>query len=310
MRVAGRAGARARRSVRRSSVNGSCSRPTSRRAPSMRWRSSAGVQVTLDNLHPLRRRGREMFRGRELFVRLDTGSRTRASRSTCAPPGAHSKFGVPLFELDELGRLARELDVRIVGLHAHMGSGVFDVRNWVEHRGAARGAGASAFPTCACSIIGGGLGVPERPAQLGARPASARRGACKRARGASRTRALARARPLPGRAGGRAARAGHAAQGQGRACSTSASTTGMNSLIRPALYGAHHEIVNLTRLDEPATETCQRRGTDLRERRRARPGSAAAADPRGRRAAHRQRGRVRPRHELATTTCARLRASS
>ena len=26
---------------------------------------------------------------------------------------------------------------------------------------------------------------------------------------------------------------------------------GMNSLIRPALYGAYHEIVNLTRLDEP-----------------------------------------------------------
>jgi bifunctional diaminopimelate decarboxylase / aspartate kinase len=30
--------------------------------------------------------------------------------------------------------------------------------------------------------------------------------------------------------------------------------TGMNSLIRPALYGAYHEIVNLTRLDEAATE--------------------------------------------------------
>jgi diaminopimelate decarboxylase/aspartate kinase len=28
--------------------------------------------------------------------------------------------------------------------------------------------------------------------------------------------------------------------------------TGMNSLIRPALYGAHHDIVNLTRLAEPA----------------------------------------------------------
>jgi bifunctional diaminopimelate decarboxylase / aspartate kinase len=28
---------------------------------------------------------------------------------------------------------------------------------------------------------------------------------------------------------------------------------GMNSLIRPALYGAHHEIVNLTRFGEPAT---------------------------------------------------------
>ena len=28
----------------------------------------------------------------------------------------------------------------------------------------------------------------------------------------------------------------------------------MNSLLRPALYGAYHEIVNLTRVDEPATE--------------------------------------------------------
>jgi diaminopimelate decarboxylase/aspartate kinase len=31
-------------------------------------------------------------------------------------------------------------------------------------------------------------------------------------------------------------------------------TTGMNSLIRPALYGSYHEIANLTRADEPATE--------------------------------------------------------
>ena len=31
-------------------------------------------------------------------------------------------------------------------------------------------------------------------------------------------------------------------------------TTGMNSLIRPALYGSYHEIVNLSRLDEPANK--------------------------------------------------------
>ena len=30
--------------------------------------------------------------------------------------------------------------------------------------------------------------------------------------------------------------------------------TGMNSLIRPALYGAHHDIRNLTRLEEPLTQ--------------------------------------------------------
>ena len=31
--------------------------------------------------------------------------------------------------------------------------------------------------------------------------------------------------------------------------------TGMNSLIRPALYGAYHEIVNLTKVNEPPTES-------------------------------------------------------
>jgi bifunctional diaminopimelate decarboxylase / aspartate kinase len=31
--------------------------------------------------------------------------------------------------------------------------------------------------------------------------------------------------------------------------------TGINSLIRPPLYGAYHPIVNLSRLDEPATWT-------------------------------------------------------
>src|SRR5204863_9134193 len=30
--------------------------------------------------------------------------------------------------------------------------------------------------------------------------------------------------------------------------------TGMNSLIRPALYGAHHDILNLSQLGEPGTE--------------------------------------------------------
>ena len=34
-------------------------------------------------------------------------------------------------------------------------------------------------------------------------------------------------------------------------------TTGMNSLIRPALYGAYHMIVNLSRLGEAPTRNCR-----------------------------------------------------
>ena len=40
--------------------------------------------------------------------------------------------GAPLFELDELARLARAAEARIIGLHAHVGSGVFAVDSWRE----------------------------------------------------------------------------------------------------------------------------------------------------------------------------------
>ena len=46
--------------------------------------------------------------------------------------GAQSKFGIPIEELDEVARLATKGGVIIDGLHAHAGSGVFDVENWSQ----------------------------------------------------------------------------------------------------------------------------------------------------------------------------------
>ena len=74
--------------------------------------------------------------------------------------------------------------------------------------------------------------------------------------------------------------------------------TGMNSLIRPALYGAHHDIVNLTRLGEPGTEIYNVVGpicesADVLGHERLLP-----VTQRRRRAADRERGRVRARDEL------------
>ena len=56
--------------------------------------------------------------------------------------------------------------------------------------------------------------------------------------------------------------------------------TGMNSLIRPALYGAHHDIRNLSRLDEPLTDKVTVVGPDLRDGGSARERSLAAGDAR------------------------------
>jgi diaminopimelate decarboxylase/aspartate kinase len=215
------------------------------------WALEQGLRVTLDNLHPLREWA-GLFKGRELFVRIDTGS-GHGHHQHVRTGGVHSKFGVPLFELDELARLADAAGARIVGLHAHIGSGNFVVENWLETARTLAKV-AERFPAVATFDIGGGLGVPEKasraPLNLQALDAG--------------LLAFRKEHPRfalwiePGRycvaeAGVLLARVTQT-KGKG-AVQYAGVATGMNSLIRPALYGAYHEIVNLTRLGDPATQT-------------------------------------------------------
>ncbi len=208
------------------------------------------LAVTLDNLHPLRE-WPELFRGRELFVRIDTGH-GRGHHDHVRTAGLHSKFGVPVFELDELGRLARELEVRIVGLHAHTGSGVFNVQNWVDTATQLAGL-ARRFRDVRVLDIGGGLGVPERPAQMGVDLGALDQALLEvRAENPGLQLWVEPGRFLVAEAGVLVAQVTQL-KGKGEVQYIGIAT-GMNSLIRPALYGSHHEIVNLTRLEEPATE--------------------------------------------------------
>ncbi|MDY6947960.1 MAG: bifunctional aspartate kinase/diaminopimelate decarboxylase [Pseudomonadota bacterium] len=92
------------------------------------WAVKQDIWLTLDNLHPLKA-WPELFRGRDVFIRIDTGY-GRGHHDKVRTAGVHSKFGVPLFEMDELERLVNAAGARVVGLHAHTGSGVFTVDNW------------------------------------------------------------------------------------------------------------------------------------------------------------------------------------
>ncbi len=205
------------------------------------------VRVTLDNIYPLKT-WPEVFRGREIFLRIDPGF-GRGHHSHVRTAGVHTKFGVPISEADELVALTEAAGVRVTGLHAHTGSGIFDVANWTE-TGALLAALAKRFPEVAIVDLGGGIGVPD---QLGHSEIDL--GALDRG-----VAALAREFPHiefwmePGRY--LVARAGVLValvtqlKGKGDVHYVGVAT-GMNSLIRPALYGAHHDIRNLTRLDEP-----------------------------------------------------------
>lgn len=206
-----------------------------------------GVRVTLDNQYPLKH-WPEIFRGRDIFLRIDPGF-GRGHHQHVRTAGVHSKFGVPLAEADELVALTKNAGARVTGLHAHTGSGIFDVANWTE-TGALLAELAKRFPDAKVVDLGGGIGVPE---QLGMSEIDL--GALDRGVAALKERFPAiRFWMEPGRL--IVAKAGVLValvtqlKDKGDIHYVGIAT-GMNSLIRPALYGAHHDIRNLTRLEEP-----------------------------------------------------------
>lgn len=210
------------------------------------WALEQGVWVTLDNLHPLRE-WPELFAGSEVLVRLDPG-RGRGHHEHVKTGGVQSKFGVPLFEVDELRKLASDTGARIVGFHAHTGSGVLTPDNW-RQVGRELLAVAKTFPDVRFLDLGGGLGVPEKPGQkpLDLEQLEEALAAVKSAAGDCEIW-LEPGRYLVAESGVLVSKVTQL-KGKGHIRYVGVST-GMNSLIRPALYGAYHEIVNLTRLGQ------------------------------------------------------------
>ncbi|HKH48510.1 MAG TPA: bifunctional aspartate kinase/diaminopimelate decarboxylase [Thermoanaerobaculia bacterium] len=210
-----------------------------------------GAWVTLDSLHPLRA-WPELFAGREVFLRLDPG-RGRGHHPHVRTAGVQSKFGIAPEELGEAERLTAACGVQVVGLHAHAGSGVRISGSWAE-TAAFLGAAAGRFPGVRVLDVGGGLGVPERPGQSPLDLDEMDAELCRfKERHPGRELWLEPGRFLVAQAGVLLARVVQVKR-KGEIVYVGLET-GMNSLIRPALYGAYHPIVNLSRLDEPATLT-------------------------------------------------------
>jgi bifunctional diaminopimelate decarboxylase / aspartate kinase len=211
----------------------------------------AGVRVTVDNLHPLAA-WPEVFAGRELLLRLDPG-RGRGHHAHVRTAGAQSKFGLSQGELERLAPLLARTGARVVGLHAHAGSGIRAAETW-EETAAFLAAAAARFPELCALDVGGGLGVPEKPGQRPLDLAALDAGLAQvKAANPGLELWIEPGRYLVAGAGVLLARVAQVKEKGG--VTWVGLETGMNSLIRPALYGAYHPIVNLSRLDEPATLT-------------------------------------------------------
>jgi diaminopimelate decarboxylase/aspartate kinase len=210
-----------------------------------------GVHVTIDNLFVLQH-WLDAFKGKSVFLRIDTGI-GRGHHHHVKTAGAQSKFGIPVEELDEVARLAKAGGVTIAGLHAHAGSGVFDVNNWTQVGSVLVGL-VKRFPDVRYIDVGGGLGVPDRVEgrELDLSKLDAALAQVSAAIPGVELW-LEPGRFLVANAGVLLARVTQTKVKSGIRYVGVA--TGMNSLIRPALYGAHHDIVNLSRLGEAANLT-------------------------------------------------------
>lgn len=209
----------------------------------------SGARVTVDNVHPLRE-WPEIFRGREVFLRLDPG-RGRGHHAHVRTAGAQSKFGLAPEQMAEARALLDACGARVVGLHAHSGSGIRAPEAWSEVALFLAEA-AERFPGVRVLDLGGGLGVPEQPEQspldLDALGEQLRRFQAANPRFELW---LEPGRFLVATAGVLLARVTQIKR-KGEVTYVGLET-GMNSLIRPPLYGAYHPLVNLSRLGEPAT---------------------------------------------------------
>lgn len=210
---------------------------------------SLGCYVTIDSLYPLENWA-DSFADQSILLRIDPGVGAGHHKYVCTG-GNESKFGITKEDLEKVSALTKRHNIKVIGLHAHSGSGILSPELW-QQTASMLAAERERFPDVKIINMGGGLGVVDKPGQHPLDMA---------ALDASLMAVKSRYRHLslwlePGRFF--VAESG-VILAKVTQCKTKGKVnfvgieTGMNSLIRPALYGAYHEIVNLTRLHEEKT---------------------------------------------------------
>ena len=209
----------------------------------------ADAMVTIDNAHPLTH-WPEVFAGRDVLLRIDPG-RGRGHHAHVRTAGRQSKFGIAPDELDDVLVAAQQAGARVTALHAHAGSGILTTDAWRDTADFLVRV-AERIGTVRALDLGGGLGIAEKPEQ---RPldldAVNQSLADFKARHPGYALWMEPGRFLVAHAGALLARVTQIkTKGDVTYVGVDA---GMNSLIRPALYGAYHPIINLSRLDDRRT---------------------------------------------------------
>lgn len=206
-----------------------------------------GLHITVDNLYPLEQ-WPTIFSNQSILIRIDPGHGA-GHHKFVVTGGNASKFGIPITQLNRVRQLAHQHKIVVKGLHVHSGSGILNADNWRNTANLLVSL-LEQFPEAHILNLGGGLGVPEHAGQQALDLVTLNE-SLKAIKTNYKDLVLwmEPGRYLVAEAGVLMAKVTQLKEkGDVQFIGIE---TGMNSLIRPALYGSYHEIANLTRLTEP-----------------------------------------------------------
>lgn len=211
-----------------------------------------GVLLNIGELSRLERYG-QAYPGSRVCVRINPqiGGGHHAHVVTA---GETAKFGIPVAEAEDVKAVAARYDLRIVGLHQHIGSGILDTPLLWQAMHVLLEI-APDFTDLEFLNFGGGFGTPYRPDEAPISVEAFQRDVTEPLRAVLADQG----RPIsvifePGRflvaeSGVLLTKVTAIKPTQAR---TFAGTdSGFNHLVRPTMYGAYHAITNLSHPDGP-----------------------------------------------------------
>jgi len=214
-----------------------------------------GVPVNLGSLESLRRYG-ERHPGTEISVRVNPGMGA-GHHSHCITGGPASKFGIYHDRVGTALEIASENRVRIIGVHSHIGTGIFAPEPMLEAMELVLQT-SQQFPELRFIDFGGGYGIPYRPDQtpldlpeLG-RQMQERFAAFCTEYGRELTMKLEPGRFIIGPAGTLLVTVTNFTDTP-KYCFVGVDS-GFNHLVRPTMYGSYHHVRNASRVEGPEQE--------------------------------------------------------
>jgi len=209
------------------------------------------VCLNVDSLSRLKKIGKK-YPGSQVWIRINS-SIGAGHHNHCITGGPESKFGIWTEQTETARLIAKRYYLRIIGLHQHIGSQILEVEIFLKAMDALLRV-ARDFPDLKYLDFGGGLGVPYKPEEkpldvqkLGKEILKRFKSFCQNY-GQKLHLILEPGRYLVAESGYLLTRVNTVKKNpDGR--KFVGVNSGFNHLIRPAMYGSYHEIVNISNPD-------------------------------------------------------------